>query len=157
MQIKEVSRQKKNLCKAIVLIAHILQILVQEAMTDLKVVTETIITIATADITVITEKADIKDAKAVIKEITAVTEIIEAILLKADITVTTEKADTKDVRAVTKEIIAKADTTEAVINNADHNKVVSETITQVQDLDNAVQCSANLKNLQDRYLSVRSN
>ena len=142
------NQQKKNLCKAIVLIVYILQILVQEAMTDLKVVIETIITIATADITVTIEKADIKGAKVVTKEITVVTETIEAILHKADI---------KDVRAVIKEIIAKADTIEAVINNADHNKAVSETITQVQDRDNVVQCSANLKNRQDRYLSVRSN
>ena len=74
--------------------------------------------------------------------------IIEAILHKADI---------KDARAVTKEIIVRVDTTEAVINNADHNKAVSEIITQVQDRDNVVQCSANLKNQQDRYLSVRSN
>ena len=157
MQIKEVSRQKRNLCKAIVLIAHILQILVQETMTDLKAVIETIITIAMADITVTTEKADIKDAKAVTKEIMADIGIIEAILHKADITAIIEKADIKDARVVTKEIIVRADTTEAVINNADHNKAVSETITQVQDRDNAVQCSANLKNRQDRYLSVRSN
>ena len=148
MQIKEVSRQKKNRCKAIVLIAHILQILVQEAMTDLKAVIETIIT---------TEKADIKDAKVVTKEIMADIGIIEAILHKADITAIIEKADIKDARAVTKEIIAKSDTIEAAINNADHNKAASEIITQVQDRDNVVQCSANLKNQQDRYLSVRSN
>ena len=148
MQIKEMSRQKKNLCKAIVLIAHILQILVQEAMTDLKAAIETIITTEKAVIIAITEKADIKDAKVVTKEIMADIGIIEAILHKADI---------KDARAVTKEIIVRVDTTEAVINNADHNKAVSETITQVQDRDNVVQCSANLKNRQDHYLSVRSN
>ena len=151
------NQQKKNLCKAIVLIVHILQILVQEAMTDLKVVIETIITIATADITVTIEKADIKGAKVVTKEITVVTETIEAILHKADITVTTEKADIKDVKAVTKEIIAKADTIEAVINNVDHNKAVLEIITQVQDRDNDVQCSVDLKNRQDRYLLARNN
>ena len=142
------NQQKKNLCKAIVLIVYILQILVQEAMTDLKAVIETITTTAMADITVTTEKADIKDAKAVTKEIMADIVIIEAILHKADI---------KDARAVTKEIIVRADTIEAAINNADHNKAVSETITQVQDRDNVVQCSANLKNRQDRYLSARSN
>ena len=157
MQIKEVSRQKKNLCKAIVLIAHILQILGQEAMTDLKAVIETIITTVMADITVTIEKADIKDAKAVTKEILADIGIIEAILHKADITAIIEKADIKDARAVTKEIIAKADTIEAVINNADHNKAVSETITQVQDRDNVDQCSVNLKNRQDRYLLVKNN
>ena len=114
--------KKKNQCKAIVLIAHILQILVQEAMTDLKAVIETIITTAMADITVTTEKADIKDAK-----------------------------------EVTKEIIAKSDTIEAAINNADHNKAVLETITQVLDRDNDVQCSVNLKKLLDRYLLARNN
>ena len=151
------SPQKKNLCKAIAPIAHTPLILAQEAMTDLKAVIETIITTVKVVIIAITEKADTKDAKVVTKEITAVTEIIEAILLKADITVTTEKADTKDVKAVIAEIIAKADTIEAVINNADHNKAVLETIMQVQDRDNVVQCSANLKNLPDHYLLVRSN
>ena len=110
-----------------------------------------------ADITVTTEKADIKDAKAVTKEIMADIGIIEAILHKADITAIIEKADIKDVRAVIKEIIAKADTIEAVINNADHNKAVLETITQVQDRDNDVQCSVDLKNRQDRYLLARNN